>query len=377
MIVAYDVSYIQSGAAGIGRYSFELLRDLLDIDTRNEYVLHGWSLKVNRDLIRTLQRENVRCSLSRIPGPGKRFYWNRLRTPSLQRLIGRFDIFHSAEPLLPPIAPARGIVTVHDLAYVKHPELFERSVVARDQFVRRSVRDSSAIIVPSLHTKSDLINLLGVDERKIILIRPPVHRECSPVKDVDGDEAVRRKYGLHSPFALFVGVIEPRKNVGGIIKAFEFLHERAHMDLDLVLAGRDGWLYQDTIRLIGLSRERSRIHRLYFVPDADLMSLYRLARFFVYPSFYEGYGSPVAEAMASGLPTITSRNTSLQEIGGTSVVLVDPENTEELSSAMWELAGNEETRARLAASGILRMREIHAESAARATMALYEETGVQ
>ncbi len=377
MTVVFDVSYIQKGAAGIGRYSIGLLRDLLDIDTQNEYILHGWSLKIDRDTTALFRRKNVRSSISRIPGPVKRLYWNRLRAPSLQRLIGRFDIFHSAEPLLPPVLHAHGITTVHDLAYLKHPELFERRVLARDSFVRRSVRESAAVIVPSLHTKADLIDLLGVDERKIKLIRPPVHRECSPHREADRDEAVQHKYNLHVPFALFVGVIEPRKNVVGIIKAFERLHVQHRIDLDLVLVGRDGWLVQETVRAATLSVERSRIRRLHFVPDTDLMSLYRLARFFVYPSLYEGYGSPVAEAMASGLPTITSRNTSLQEIGGTSVLLVDPRSTEELASAMWELAGNDGKRERLAASGILRIREIHAESAARATIALYEELAAQ
>jgi glycosyltransferase involved in cell wall biosynthesis len=377
MKIVFDVSYIQRGSAGIGRYSRELLRDLLSTDSSNEYVLHGWALTIDGDTLASMRRENVRLSFAHIPGPVKRFYWNRLRTPAIGRLIGPFDVFHGAEPLLPPLANVPGIITVHDLAYVRHPEFFEQRVLRRDPYVRRSVHQSAAIIVPSLHTKADVIELFGVDERKVRLVRPPVYRGCSPVRDTDRDDTVRRKYGLKSPFALFVGVIEPRKNVDGIIRAFERLHAAHPTDLDLVLVGREGWLYQETVRSIVRSRERARIHRLHFVSDDDLVSLYRSARFFVFPSFYEGYGSPVAEAMASGLPTITSKNSSLEEIGGRSVVLVDPHSIEEIAAAMMDLAENGVTRERLSASGLLRIREIHAESAAHAVTALYDEVALR
>lgn len=373
MKVVFDVSYIQKGSAGIGRYSLELLKNLLDSDTRNEYILHGWSFSIDKSEIGSLRRENVRLSIAHIPGPIKRFYWNRLRAPSIGAFVGKFDVFHGAEPLLPPLGDVPGIITVHDLAYVRHPELFEKGVLRRDPYVRRSVRESAAIIVPSLHTKGELVNLFGVDEQKIRLVRPPVHRGCTPLRDPVHDDAVLRKHGLNSPFALFVGVIEPRKNVEGIIKAFERLHATHSTDLDLVLVGRNGWLFEGTVRSIEHSAARLRIHRLQFVSDRELVSLYRSARFFVYPSFYEGYGSPVAEAMACGLPTITSNNSALQEIGGRSVLLVDPRNIEELAAAMLELSENGATRNRLSESGLVRIREIHAESVVQAITALYEE----
>jgi glycosyltransferase involved in cell wall biosynthesis len=343
------------------------------MDTRNEYILHGWSFSIDRVEIGSLRRENVRLSIARIPGPVKRFYWNRLRAPSIGTFVGKFDVFHGAEPLLPPLGGVPGIITVHDLAYVRHPELFEKRVLRRDPYVRRSVRESAAIIVPSLQTKADLVTLFGVDEGKVRLVRPPVHRGCTPLRDPVHDDAVVQKYELNSPFALFVGVIEPRKNVKGIIKAFERLHATRSTDLDLVLVGRNGWLFQETVRSIANSAARLRIHRLQFVSDRDLVSLYRSARFFVYPSFYEGYGSPVAEAMACGVPTITSNNSALKEIGDRSVLLVDPHNIEELAAAMMELSENGVTRDRLSTSGILRIREIHARSAAHEITALYEE----
>ena len=373
MKVVFDVSYIQRGSAGIGRYSRELLKNLLESDTRNEYILHGWSFSIDKSELGALRNENVHLAIARIPGPIKRFYWNRLRTPPIGIFLGKFDVFHGAEPLLPPLGGLPGVLTMHDLAYVRHPEFFEREVLRRDPYVRRSVHESAAIIVPSLFTKGELVNLFAVDERKVRLVRPPVHRGCSPIRDPVQDDAVVQKYGLNSPFALFVGVIEPRKNVEGIIRAFERLHEAQPANLDLVLVGRNGWLFEGTLRTIADSPVGRRIHRLQFVSDRELVSLYRSARFFVYPSFYEGYGSPVAEAMACGLPVITSNNSSLQEIGGNAVMLVDPRNIEELAAALVELSENGTTRNRLSASGLIRIREIQAGSAAHEVTSLYEE----
>ena len=369
MTVVFDISYLQQTGAGITRYCRELLRGLLAKDVKNDYVLHGWSLSLDRDEIASLARDNVRLSARRIPGPLKRMYWNRIRFPALGALVGAFDIFHSAEPLLPPLGKGVGVITVHDLAYLRYPRLFQKSVLRRDPFVRGSISRAGAIIVPSLATKSDLVELLGVDERRIHLIRPPVFAGCSPLRERGTDEAVLRKYRLRPPFALFVGVIEPRKNIEAIIRAFE----KAQGDFDLVLVGKPGWLYQGTLLAINRSPARSRIHLLGFVPDRDLPSIYRNARFFVFPSLFEGYGSPVAEAMASGLPVITSRNSSLREIAADAAHLVDPGNDEELTAAMQLLAGDDAACRRLAALGLEQIRKLQEVNAPDAVLRLYDD----
>jgi glycosyltransferase involved in cell wall biosynthesis len=375
MRIVFDVSYVQKKGAGIGRYTRELLKALLATDRKNEYVLHGWSYLIDKKSITSFRRENVTLSVSRIPGSLKRFYWNNLRSPSLGSILGAFDIFHGAEPLLPPIGEAFGIITVHDLAYLKFPEFFEKRDMRRDPHIRRSVREAAAIIVPSLSTKADLVEMFGVDEQSIHLVRPPLYDGFSSVRDHSRDDRILMKYGLKPPFALFVGVLEPRKNILAIVRALERFHAGQSVELDLVLVGRQGWLCEGILESIRRSPVRERIHQLSFVPDADLASLYRSAVFFVYPSLYEGFGFPVVEAMTSGLPVITSRNSSLREIAEGAALLVDPHNVDELASAMHELACDDKARDRFAFLGQARIKLLYQESAARRVMRLYDELG--
>lgn len=375
MKIVFDVSYVQKASAGIGRYARALLKDLLAIDRKNEYLLHGWSYLLDRVDIESFRRENVTFSVARIPGSLKRLYWNRLRIPPLESIVGTFDVFHGAEPLLPPLGTAKGIVTVYDLAYRKCPEFFQKRVLRRDPYIRRSVKEAAAIIVPSLNTKADLVEMFGVDERSVYLVRPPLYAGFSPVRDPSRDDSIVRKYRLETPFALFVGVVEPRKNILAIVKALEHLDAGQPGELDLVLVGKKGWLCEDILASIHRSPVRARIHQLDFVPDEDLVSLYRSARFFVYPSFYEGYGYPVVEAMASGLPVITSRSSSLGEIAEGAALLVDPYSVDELVAAMRQLAGDDTAHDRLAILGQERIRSLSQSSAAQQIMRLYNELG--
>jgi len=372
MIVALDVSYMQRGSTGIGRYTSGLLRGLLNRGERPELILHGWSLRLSNAELESLAAPGVRTAVARIPGPIKRFYWTRLRVPPLSTLIGHFDIFHGAEPLLPPLGSARGIVTVHDMAYLRYPEFFERPVLRRDPHVRRALRDARAIIVPSRATMADLVEALGVEEGKITLVRPPVLPACSPAGDLRADDAVLAAHGIRAPFALFVGTLEPRKNLPSLIEGFARLHVRGGRDLDLVIAGQRGWMYEGVLEAIRRSPARARIRMLGFVTDDDLASLYRRALFFVYPSFYEGYGSPVGEAMASGLPVITSDNSALREIASGAALLVDPRDTLQIADAMDALLNDGKTRSALGAAGLARIRELNAGDTATALVQLYE-----
>ena len=300
MTIAFDVSYIQTRRAGLGRYATELLRALLATDTENLYKLHGWSYSIDRDWIANLPQRNVQTYVTKIPGFVKRFYWNRLRVPPIEAFIGRFDLFQSIDPFLPPTRNKKTVTTIHDLSYRKFPELFEPNVLRWDPYVLRSVRRASAIIVPSDQTKNDITELFRVPQEKITLVRPPVSQIFSPEPNRSVDEAVMQKHQLGKPFILFVGTIEPRKDVDSLIKAFEILRLERQSDVQLLIVGRRGWLYDKTFEAMRSSTVRDEIHYTDFVPDSELASLYRLSQFVVYPSFYEGHGSPVVEAMASG-----------------------------------------------------------------------------
>jgi glycosyltransferase involved in cell wall biosynthesis len=372
MKIAFDVSYVQKVRTGLGRYALELLRALLASDASKEFILHGWSFSLDLEEIDRFRKQNTHLRVARIPGFVKRFYWNRLSFPPVERFIADFDLFHSSDPFLPPMRKRRGIATVHDLCQKRFPQFFEQRILRQERYLSGSLSNAAAIIVPSHQTKDDLLEMFHLPEEKVHLVSAPVHPLFCPRSDESVDEYTMTRYRLNRPFALFVGTMEPRKNIVSLIKAFELLHRSEKIALNLVLVGKRGWLYEDIFRAMDASPVRSRIQYHEYVPDSDLASLYRLAHLFVYPSIYEGYGFPVLEAMASGTPVVTSNSSSLREVAEEAALLVDPLKTEELAHAMYTLTESSSERAQLIGAGLQRVKQISSLDPAKKVLQLYE-----
>jgi glycosyltransferase involved in cell wall biosynthesis len=374
MTIGFDVSYIQMKRAGIGRHSHQLVRSLLQHDPENQYLLHGWSYGIDHEAIKKVATTNTRLSIAKIPGVIKRFYWNSARVPTIESIVGPVQIFHSADPFLPPVKHARTICTVHDLAYKRFPELFEPQVLGWDSHVQRSVRRADAIVVPSEQTKSDVIDLLGVSADRIHVLRVPPSGVFTFESD-SNDKVVRRGFRLERPYILFVGTIEPRKNISRLVHAFAALESVKRDEVDLVVIGKKGWLYDETFAGIAASPVKEQIHYLEYVNDNELAALYRGALCFVYPSLFEGYGFPVVEAMASGTPIITSLNSSLREIADGVALLVDPHQEEDIAEAMTMLIENEVRRMEMRLRGLEMVQQISSESVAAKVLSLYNGLG--
>ena len=248
--------------------------------------------------------------------------WQRLRLPLRAELLaGRFDILHAPDFVLPPTG-ARTLLTVHDLTFLVHPECAEaglRRYLARA--VPHALRRANMVLVDSQATAHDLARLLGVTGPRVRLLYPGVDTRFRPLP-VAETERVRTKLGLPARFVLFVGTLEPRKNLPRLMAGFA----RATIDADiaLVIAGRRGWLEEEIFATVAQLGIAHRVHFLDFVADADLPALYNLAQAFVYPSLYEGFGFPVLEAMACGTPVVTAAVASLPEVAGDAAILVDP-----------------------------------------------------
>lgn len=368
MRIAFDISYVQKRRAGIGRHALQLVKSLVHADVENTYVLHGWSFGLDVASLESLRSPRVQLSTARVPGSLKRLYWNRFSLPRIESIVGDIQIFHSTDPFIPPVRKARRIATVHDLAYRKFPELFERRVLSWDNHVARSVRSADAIIVPSQNTRDDLLEMFSLDEGRISVIPPPVDA-CFTTTVEDEDQVVKNKYHLPETYILFAGTIEPRKNIIRLVQAFERIHR--HHPVDLVLAGGKGWLYEATLRVLRESEARKRMHRVGYVTDRELASLYRHAACFVYPSLYEGFGFPVLEAMASGTPVITSNTSSMKELSGDAAVLVNPNNVDELAQALEYLLTDDAQRRALRERGLTVVRRFEPGAAARSVRDMY------
>lgn len=280
--------------------------------------------------------------------------WNRFEWPPVERATGTIDVCHSTVAI-PAATKAPHVVTVHDVAFVRTPERFTAHGARVMKAGLERCRHAELVLCPSAATFGDLVEI-GFDERRIR--RVPWGVEAVPVSEADITR-VRSTYALPERFVLYVGTVEPRKNVTRLARATASLGEQ----LSLVVAGAPGWgdaegTSEDGVRFLG------------FVPERDLPALYSCATVFAYPSLDEGFGMPVAEAMAYGLPVVTSRGTATEETAGGAAVLVDAGDVDSIREG---LAAALDDAPRLAERGRARAADLSWDAAADATLAAYRE----
>src|SRR6266545_990937 len=340
MKVGIDYTAAVWQGAGIGRYTRELIRAIVEQGPEFEYTLFyaAGQLAPDSPYLADLSRlcathPNVRAVP--IPLTPRRLtqIWQRLRLPlPVEVFTGPLDLLHAPDFVLPPTR-ARTILTIHDLSFMVHPECAEPSMVRYlNQAVSRGLRRADAILADSQATRHDLARLLSVEPARVTVVYPGVGPRFRPLPPQE-IEPVRRRLGLPDRFLLFVSTLEPRKNLVRLLEAFAQVAGRRSQaagpnetttsdlrlvtcDLHLVIAGRRGWLCEEifaTIERLGIG---DRVRVLDFVHDNDLPALYNLACAFAYPSIYEGFGLPALEALACGTPVITADNSSLPEVVG-------------------------------------------------------------
>lgn len=338
MKIAIDISQIVYEGTGVANYTNEMVRNLLKIDRENEYLLFGMSLRQKDKLdsfFENVKSLNNKTQFKFLPIPQtlSNLIWNKFHIVDVRSFLGDFDILHSSDWIQPPTT-ARKVTTVHDLVIYKYPQFSHSNIIATQKKRLYWVkRECDAIIADSVATKSDLISILKVDQVKIEVVYPGIGVEFRHQND---EEIIRvkQKYGLYDNYILSVGTVEPRKNLSAVFAAFtKFLQHSLvaskKTPIGLVVAGKVGWGEElkptKSVNLLGQIAQR------------DLPALYSGALFFVYPSFYEGFGLPVLEAMACGCPVITSDRGSLKEVASDAALLVDPGDTDDLTIKMTQL----------------------------------------
>jgi len=265
--------------------------------------------------------------------PALRLIWEQVALPTIVRRA-EIDLLHSPHYTMPLSHPVPSVVTFHDMTFYLRPEM--HTSVKRAFFpwmMKHSSKRADRIVTDSENTRRDLIRILGVAAEKVVTIHLGYLPIFRPIED-DGElEAIREKYALPEKFVLYVGAVEPRKNLPLLLKAFEKLAQREN-SLHLVIAGGLGWLYEDVLTLIESMESRDRVIRVGHVPYTDLPAFYNLANVFVYPSVYEGFGLPPLESMACGTPVITSNISSMPEFVGEAGILIPPNDEGALLMAL-------------------------------------------
>lgn len=375
MRVGLDISPLTSARTGVGNYCYYLLKHLLRLESGCEFA--GFSSGRSRielgELAGMLPHRHV-------PVPTRALYavWSTLRAPKVDSLLGGVDVFHATNYFVPPTKSARRVVTFHDLAFLVAPELCSPKI--RRTFskgIKRFATEADAIIACSESTKADIIRLLGVDASKVTVAYEAVDEDFAPGEDKEKAAAhLAAHHGVRGPFFLFVGTLEPRKNIPTLLRAFASI--ASDVPHDLVLVGGIGWnaaTIFDTIEELGLSQ---RVVQLGFLNSHDeLAAFYSAAEAFVFPTLYEGFGLPILEAMKCGCPVITSNISSAPEVAGDAALCHDPRDAGAFAQSMRNVVEDAQLRETLAARGIEQARRFSWESCARTTIDVYTSVAGQ
>ncbi len=289
-------------------------------------------------------------------------------------------VFHATEHLLPPLAHCGGVFTFHDAIYALFPQFhLKLNLWFLNLMMPRFLARADSIIAVSACSKRDCINLYGIRESKIRVISEAADPRWQPVTDPTVLTAVRDKYKLPERFILYLGTIEPRKNLGAVFEALQRLRADPANQLGpkpmLVVAGRKGWLYEPLFAKVTELGLQDCVIFTGYVPDEDTSALMSAATLFVFASLYEGFGLPVLEAMACGTPVVCSNTSSLPEVAGDAALIVDPTDVRAFGGALRSLWDNPELRAQLGARGLRHVRQFSWERAAEETAAVYREVG--
>jgi glycosyltransferase involved in cell wall biosynthesis len=360
-------------SAGINRYIYNVLVNLAKQEGSHRFTAF-------------LSDKNFPCTghlhqqLSRLPTvkPPVRIFWEQFVQPWILWRQG-FDLLHSMAFVVPLWSPCPSLVTVYDLSFLRYPENFRMgNRLYLSQVMRFSASRANHFIAISEHTARDMVRFLGIEPDRISVIHCGVEKHFHPLPS-HRIEQFRREKGLPERMILYLGTIEPRKNIGSLIKAYHGLLETwtgpapGGSRPGLVIAGGKGWGCEEVFALVEKLELGDQVMFPGFVPDKELPLWYNAAECFAYPSLYEGFGLPALEAMACGTPVITSNSSSLPEVVGQAGLTVMAEDVEELADALRRMLTDSDLQDRLRQQGVQRAARFSWEETTRQTLMVYDQ----
>ncbi|MFH0969038.1 MAG: glycosyltransferase family 1 protein [Patescibacteria group bacterium] len=364
---------------GSGHYTYQLIKNLLELDTENEYVLF-FDFHVREKDIKKFTKPNVKIKFypfsdykKYLPGA----YSEILGTATLSR--EKLDILHSTSPhsRIPLGYRGKCIVTFNDLAMYKVPHCYPKIKVAKDKAVYKLMAGKAEkIIAVSNSIKNDIVDIFKVPSEKISVVYSGLDKRF--FSEPNGNiQKILEKFGITKKYILFLGTLCPSKNITGLLESFVLFKEKIKKEsmsfnYQLVLGGKRGWLskeYAQQVKDFGLSKDV--IFTGYVVGD-EVVALFKNAQFFVMPSLYEGFGTTVLEAFATGTPAIVSKVSSIPEITGDSAYFVDPMNKQEISEAMYKFSQDENLRNGYKMKGLEQAKKFDWQKTAKETLEIYK-----
>jgi len=380
--IVIDATPVEPKPSGVGLYVSNLIRSLNYLQEQNNFQLgiayqpgfKNW-LRGNLSFPNSLADYSNVCLL---PIPVRVSNFLSLASPIIfqsffEPCLKYPNIIHGTNYSVYPCKKSRKVMNIYDLTFIKYPEYIDSVVEKYTKLVKQCLQWTDLVITISESSKKDIVELLGVDHNRIYVT--PLASRYYP--DYISDELATKlqlasSYDFSKPYLLFVSTIEPRKNIISLIEAFNILKTKYKIEHQLVLIGQKGWRYEQIFAAIEDSPWVSQVHHLNYLSDEIVALFYSKADAFVYPSYYEGFGLPVLEAMTLGAPVITSNSSSLPEVAGDAALLVDPNDPTSLADAILKVIGDRQFRSELVQKGKERAKLFSWERTANETLNAYK-----
>ena len=381
LTICVDATTVRGQLSGVGFYTLNLIRALNKLQVYQNFSLQIYYQPGFKDWLRGRWQANeplqgfdpCRClplpvtlsdRLARLPNPVLGWLETRLAKP---------DILHGTDHYIFPSRHSRNLLTIHDLTFLRFPQFVPPIVQRYHQRILRCLPHAAGILTFAENTKQEIIDHYHFPGDRIFVTRQ-ASRYGAEVSQGETNDSTKTPipYDFHQPYFLFVSTLEPRKNVTGLIQAFNHFKATTKAPHQLVLIGQLGWKYDPILTAIADSPYCQAIHRLSYVPNDWLAVFYQRATAFVYPSFYEGFGLPVVEAMNFGLPIITSNRASLPEVTGDAALLVNPDQSDELTDALTRLVSESDLAITLRQKSLERAKQFSWQQTALQTLQVYQ-----
>jgi glycosyltransferase involved in cell wall biosynthesis len=373
MRIGLDGFPLLTPLTGVGHYTFELARALALLAPSDEFELVApgpFPGSIIEDIRRNCPA-NLRAVTAEANSIRRRRWW-AVGLPLYLRKAS-LDLFHGTNYEVPLWSKRRSVLTIHDLSILLHADMHQADLARR---ARRRLpvmaRSASMIITPTEMVKREVFERLKVDPEKIV-VTPEAPRSDFQRMPLDKVAETKRRLGIEDEFILFVGTVEPRKNLLTLVRAFNQILNQTSRRPQLVVVGAEGWLMDELFAFIKQSSISDRLCLTGYLDDDDLRALYSSCTVFVYPSIYEGFGLPPLEAMACGAPVIASNIATFQETLGSAAQLVEPNDVEALARSIVEILDDEGRRRTLSRRGLEQAAKFSWERTARLTLEVYSK----
>lgn len=380
--ILIDCTSLREKPSGVGFYTYKLIESLSKIQAEENFILGIYNQP---------SMKNWLTRKSSFPELLKEFS-PRYTLPfpvTITNLLAQFnipifnytdkylhqpDLVHGADHYVYPCQNAKKIMTIHDLTFLKY-SFYSNSIVKNyTQRIKKCLEWTDLIITFSRNSKQDIKEYFGVCDQKIAITSEASRYSPNFLEQYDLESLKKSiSYDFKQPYLLFVSTLEPRKNIVNLIKAFNLLKEEYKIPHHLILIGQKGWHYQDIFQAINKSIFKDNIHHLGYLSDQLVALFYSQAELFIYPSFYEGFGLPVLEAMTLGCPVVTSNTSSLPEVAGDAAILVNPKDFNSLAEGMYQIINNPQLRQYLIEKGKNRAQLFSWQNVAQETLQAYQQ----